>query len=543
MSAVAGIAMPGARRGWVGWVEARRWAVLALYLALTGIALYPVLSVAVPPLVDYPNHLARMHVLANWASDPALQQNYVVNWRLLPNMAEDLIVPLLARFMPLYAAGKVFVVLTLLSLLGGTIALRKVVVGRVGFWPVLTFLVLYNEALFWGFLNYLFTAGLAMAAFAGWIAMRARPAFLRIAVFATVAVALYVGHLFGLLIYALLVAGYELWRLRARPAPVRRQLGDWAVAGAQFLVPAAHFLIWVARNASTDGARTAFGTIADRFDVFAAPVNVGLQAVDEAALLFLIGVWLLFLLSAGVRLAPPLRLPVLIVAVVTLAMPVYLSGVWGTHVRLPVVLACLLIAGAEVTRPAWRAEPFVAAAALFLIVIRTGAIAGEWRGVDRDIAELRQAMAAMAPGARLLPVRDDADIQAQRSPFYARQFWHMASLAVIERSVFLPTEFTGHTMVDAAPALRRIDTPAGDPITPDMLIEDADAATSRFPLGHSLERYMRTFWVGWPQNFDYVLEFRFDKLRNPDPRHLVPLRRGSYFDIYRVSPGREARVK
>ncbi len=80
MSAVGRMAAPAARLGWVAWVEERRWAVVALYLSLTAIALYPVLSVAVPPLVDYPNHLARMHILANWASDPALQRNYVVDW-------------------------------------------------------------------------------------------------------------------------------------------------------------------------------------------------------------------------------------------------------------------------------------------------------------------------------------------------------------------------------------------------------------------------------------------------------------------------------
>jgi hypothetical protein len=35
--------------------------------------------------------------------------------------------------------------------------------------------------------------------------------------------------------------------------------------------------------------------------------------------------------------------------------------------------------------------------------------------------------------------------------------------------------------------------------------------------------------------------FRFDKERNPDPRHLALLRRGTYFDIYRVSSARRDR--
>ncbi len=114
----------------------------------------------------------------------------------------------------------------------------KSLVGRVGLWPVLTFLLLYNHALFWGFLNYLFTAGLAMFAFAGWIALRERPVRDAHGVHAVVALLLYLGHLFGLFVYALLVFGYELWRMRAEPAPAPGHLvGAWAVAGAQFLDP------------------------------------------------------------------------------------------------------------------------------------------------------------------------------------------------------------------------------------------------------------------------------------------------------------------
>src|SRR5579862_10047729 len=74
---------------------------LAASLILVPLTLSPLLWASVPPLVDYPNHLARMWILVQNGALPELARNYVVAWRVLPDLAMDLIVPALARIMPL----------------------------------------------------------------------------------------------------------------------------------------------------------------------------------------------------------------------------------------------------------------------------------------------------------------------------------------------------------------------------------------------------------------------------------------------------------
>src|ERR1700683_3485584 len=64
--------------------------VLAFYLVVLGLLAVPIMSVLVPPLADYPNHLARMHILAAYAGSSALQANYVAAWELSPYLAIDL---------------------------------------------------------------------------------------------------------------------------------------------------------------------------------------------------------------------------------------------------------------------------------------------------------------------------------------------------------------------------------------------------------------------------------------------------------------------
>jgi len=57
---------------------------LATYSILVGFALSPLFWVTIPPLVDYPIHLARMWILVHAADTPALAANYQPAWRLLP---------------------------------------------------------------------------------------------------------------------------------------------------------------------------------------------------------------------------------------------------------------------------------------------------------------------------------------------------------------------------------------------------------------------------------------------------------------------------
>ena len=58
----------------------------------------PLLSVTYPPLVDYPNHLARAHVLYHYADVPAYQARYYKVLEPIPNLAIDLVVPVLLPF-------------------------------------------------------------------------------------------------------------------------------------------------------------------------------------------------------------------------------------------------------------------------------------------------------------------------------------------------------------------------------------------------------------------------------------------------------------
>src|SRR3954454_19689164 len=75
----------------------RSWVVLKQTVLVAALILLPLFYTLVPPLEDYPNHLARMQALASIPGNEALSQFYEVAWAPVPNLIMDLIVPPLAR--------------------------------------------------------------------------------------------------------------------------------------------------------------------------------------------------------------------------------------------------------------------------------------------------------------------------------------------------------------------------------------------------------------------------------------------------------------
>src|SRR5262249_44984317 len=98
--------------------------IAALFIVLAVITAIPIVLYPWPPLADYINHLARMHVIATVDTDPDLARFYEVNWQIIPNLMMDMIVPLLERVMNVFAAGQIYTIGSFVLILSGTMALN-----------------------------------------------------------------------------------------------------------------------------------------------------------------------------------------------------------------------------------------------------------------------------------------------------------------------------------------------------------------------------------------------------------------------------------
>src|SRR3954452_17371344 len=188
--------------------------IAALFTILVAIASIPVLLYPWPPLGDYINHLARMHVIATVRSDPDLARFYQVDWQVIPNLMMDLIVPILQRVMNVYLAGQTYTIMCFVVILSGTMALNRQLYGRWSVLPLIAFPLLYNSVFLVGTMNYLFGIGLSLVALAAWAALRERAMALRPVVSLLFVLALFFWHLFSVGVSAPVASASESERLR-----------------------------------------------------------------------------------------------------------------------------------------------------------------------------------------------------------------------------------------------------------------------------------------------------------------------------------------
>ena len=454
----------------------RVWGAFALLMFLAAV---PLFSTVLPPLFDYPNHLARMHVLSEGGN-----QFYAVHWKPLPNLAQDLIVPPLARLMPFAIASKLFLVAIFGLIAGGTIWLNRVATGTWRLWPLLAFLLLYNRMFLWGFLNYLFGIGVAFAGAALWLALEHKRWWLRTLASSLVALACYLSHIAAFGFYALVIIGIELsptWsELHARrwPALGRRT----AIAGAQFAIPAVLFFVYWHPAAAGSTSYAAFWRKADLlFSVFD-NYDRAFDIVCFALFLGLIG-WLAAM--RRLRLAPRLAGAAVLVFAAYLLLPSQIYSGSGADHRLPVAMFLLLIGASAVEFPNHLRAAAIGVGVAVLLIARMAVIEQVWLRADRTYSADLTGIDRLPRGVKLAVAYPASAVNFALVPEV-----HLAVLAVARREAFVPTLFAyeGQQPIALEPSYEML----ADAVTPQdlwaVIVAGRDAAKTA-GLPRALQQY------------------------------------------------------
>jgi hypothetical protein len=396
------------------------------FLLLSLIAVVPIVSVRLPPILDYPNHLARMHILATLPGSADLARYYQAVWTPIPNLAWDAVVPALATIMPVEIAMRLALAAMLLALAGGCVVLHRVAFRRWSVWPLFAFLLLYNRILLWGFLNYLAGIALMLWALAAWIAMERRPWPLRIAVGAVLATAIYLAHLAAFGAYALAVVAISL----AAPANKIRQT---FITAATLLPGAVLFLL-----APTSGAASHidYGNPLRKFDLPVSIFDNYNRVFDGVTFGIVLIAVIAGLVRRNVALHAQLRWALLALLAAFIVLPSRLLSASGIDHRLPVAIAFLFVAVSDwaAIAPKWRAG--VTAALLALLLVRMGVLETVWLRADRQYTALRPAFDHIARGATVAVAAPADDVQAGGVPLF-----HFPTLAALDRDAFVDTIF------------------------------------------------------------------------------------------------------
>lgn len=511
------------------WIEFTAVQVGVMFFALVLVASIPVFTHPLPPLEDYVNHLARMHVIATVNADPDLAKFYELDWQIIPNLMMDLIVPRLTRFMSIYAAGQVFTIATFVVILSGVLVLNRVLFDRWSVLPLVAAPLLYNYVFLIGVMNYMFGIGLAMWGLAAWVYLRDRGWPLRFLVSAAFVLALFFCHLFAVGLYGMGLLAFELPRLWSRrEQPLLRRAIDFVATGLPFLPIVPLMMMSPTLELSGENSWEQRGKIDGLMyviEVYSDIVAFALMAIVVTAVVWAVRRKLLKVHPLGVVL-------LLVGGFVYLAMPRILFATYMADQRLPIALAFMLLACAHLEMRHRLVRRGFLAFLLILLVVRVIEVDVTWAELSRATLDFRDSVKRIKRGSMVLVAYGD---RAGGDDVRELGLVHAACLAMIERSALVTTAFAvrGKQILRVkAPYNERVDTEDGTPPSIEQLLVSSDKDEDAKP----------AYWQEWPANFDYVyLLFTDQDAENPAPELLTLIHDGPRFQLYRVNKPQTAR--
>lgn len=425
---MAGTGISGERAA--GWWPSSGQATAVMFAAL----LLALAATPIPAQVDYVNHLARMALLALPGPHPA----YVVTWSLTPNLAMDLVVPALARVMPVETAARLFLALTWAVVVSGAIALERAVKGRHVIAGLCAVPVLFSLPFAWGLGNSNLGLGLAVWGVALWMRLAEAPLWRRGLVHCAVTLVLFFTHFFALGCYGVVIGLIELARLADGRLGRRRA----ALLALLMAAPVAVLLALMRATGGTIGGQLVvwdWWQKADGLVRFLNGVDPRLSLISAQVLVLLLG----FMVARhGLRLTQPGRWVAGGLALLWLVLPWQLFDIAFLDVRV-LALAALVLPAFVVHTP----SRLGAAVLVVLALINGTSTLAFWASHQADYRDFRASFAQLPAGAAVLTAVA-ADSAADDAPLY-----YAPALAVPARGVFVASfyAFGGAQPVAVAP--------------------------------------------------------------------------------------------
>jgi len=393
---------------------------LVAVVILAAAILVPIWSAAFPPLLDYPNHLARSFVLAH-LKDPAFtfSRFYRADWGAYPYLGMDASLAFLGRLFTIETAGRVFLSLCALALPAAAwFFLRQVNPGddATALWALL---IACNVFFLEGFLNFDLSLAVGFLALGLWLRWLANHSIARwVAALATFT-ALYFTHLLGFAITGLVVVAYLGFD--------RRPLRDWIWSGLLGLPGMAFYL-----HSSRVGLslqNIVFHGIAEKFESLGMVLRGYSPALDLISLIAL-GLWFL---AAWWR-NPEFRWNSRWLAIAAFLFILFwaIPWMWGESSDLDIrVLPVLFVVILATVRVGRRAK-WLAAIPLLLFASRTVNMTQHFSAAQMELAGLARSFEVVPRGALILPI-----VEGDQDPI-ERPFTHFWAYGVIRRGWFSP---------------------------------------------------------------------------------------------------------
>ncbi len=413
----------------------------------------PIVWVSMPPLMDFPNHLTRIWLLAGGADQAPLSEVYKVDWsRASTNIGVDWVAAHLAQVLPFAVVDRLLRLAMLLGPPVGAVILGRVIFGRISVWSLAPFIYVWGTTSIAGFLSYsisLAAALLCAAAMYGRSRLSWRALSLHV-VFASLILAI---HPFGVLFYIALVSGIiigpklSLYRSLDK---VKRVAFALCVVGIACSLPVIVLGLFASHappvNTMVYGGAWKFLPKNIVF-VFLSVILSYKFIIDVLFVVPLILASLYITLKSRWDFHFGLLLIAVGLCIISIFAPNEIGDAAWINRRFPLMAALTLTAAMHPVLSTVRLRTIMIAALLVATLGKASWIGYVWVNRDRDLADVRAVTQVVRPGDRVMLVKDavpdpgSAPIGLMLADTNDYLRIHLPVLLIKERLALIPTLF------------------------------------------------------------------------------------------------------
>jgi hypothetical protein len=415
----------GAQAG-LNWWERRTTVV-----ALTLIALVPLLWPTIPPLVDLPGHMGRYRVQLD-GDGSALRHFYNFHWALIGNLGVDLLIVPLSKIFGLELGVKLIVMAIPAMTVAGLLWIAREVHGRIPPTALFALPLAYGHPFLFGFVNFALSMAFALLAFALWLRLaRLGRQKLRAGLFLLIAPLIWVTHTFGWGMLCVLAFSAELIRQHDRGIGWIRAFFHAGVQCLSLAPPILLMILW--RSGHVSGVTADWFHWSRKWEWFGKTLRDRWQWFDEGSVGLLCALFVGAICSRRLSISRNLGVTAFFLLIVFIVLPRIVFGSAYADMRLTPYLIAIPIIGIRLrpTAPALLAKGLAIAGLLFFgarIAANTVSFALAAAGYDRALTALNY-------------VPEDARL-VSFSGHDCRDLWstnrmeHLGAIAIVRRRAY-----------------------------------------------------------------------------------------------------------
>ena len=462
-----------------------------------------------PPILDYPNHYARMWLLAGGINTPPFHEIYAIDWnRTFTNVGIDLAAYWLGPLIgvSLLARSLLFLAIVLPPL--GAIALHRRLHDGGYYWQIGILYFAWCATLIGGFINFQIGLGLALFFATADHALQSRNSAALFGWRLLAGLLLTVMHLFSLGFYMALVCGLEFSPTTAAlksPRDFLRLCGRLLLAMLACALPA--ICLFLYQPVLPDGGGSLDASWNDSIVLLLANLISAFWSyalpVDMLFLVPLIFVCIYAVFTRRLSAHAGMAVTAAGLLLLSCIVPRHMLGTGWISWRFPIMMALAAMVMICPLPRMPRRQAFLVMLALSAAVLgRTVWIGVNWWQGQADAADVSTVLATVPEGAAVLPVmrqQNERGIADHRYFAWNQDtFRHLPALAVPYAHAFVPTIFTarGKQPLTVLPPWSDIAVPEGNLFSISLL--DCPNEISAFS---GIAPYLKD----WRHRFDFVL--------------------------------------